>query len=155
MLSAVRWKAKLNDVVNAWSWYLRGQSVEAHILWSRVPFPAKTQIFSLFDSHCLVWVFCDFPSTTVPVLCTGCPIFLIHFQPAFLKTLFSPVVPAVVLSCKYATHSLPFQCLRSLLLLVFIFPTPCKSSTCTIWLRRDRLSSIFRVIHIRLYSQPR
>ena len=29
----------------------------------------------------------------VPVLRTGSPTFLIHFQPAFLKPLFSPVVP--------------------------------------------------------------
>ena len=68
------------------------------------------------------------------------PTFLIHFQPAFLKPLFSPVVPAVLPLCKCATHSLPFQWLRSLLPLVFIFPTLCKSSTCMIWLRRDRLS---------------
>ena len=33
----------------------------------------------------------------------------------FLKPLFSPVVPDVVPLCKCATHSLPFQCLRSLL----------------------------------------
>ena len=83
----------------------------------------------------------------------GLPHILIHFQLAFLKPLFSPVVPAVEPLCKCATHSLLFQSLRSLLPLVFIFPTLCKSSTCTIWLRRDRLSSIFRVIHIRLYSQ--
>ena len=91
----------------------------------------------------------------VPVRRTDFPTFRIHFQPAFLKPLFSPVVSAVVPLCKWATYSLPFQCLKILLPLVFIFPTLCKSSTCTIWLRRDRLSSIFQVIHIRLCNQPR
>ena len=90
----------------------------------------------------------------VPVLRMGCPTFRIHFQPAFLKPLFSPVVPAMVPLCKCATHSLPFQWLRSLLLLDFIFPTPCKSGTCTISLRRVLLSLIFEY-HIRPYSSPR
>ena len=48
----------------------------------------------------------------VPLLCTVCPTFLIHFQPTFLKSLFSPVVPAVVPSRMCATHSLLFQWFR-------------------------------------------
>ena len=51
-----------------------------------------------------------------------------HFSQAFV----SRVVPAMVPLCNFATHSLPFQWLRSLFPLVFIFPNLCKSSTCTL-----------------------
>ena len=45
----------------------------------------------------------------------GLPHLSYSLSTRFLEPLFSPVVPAVVPLCKCATHSLPFQCLRSLL----------------------------------------
>ena len=59
------------------------------------------------------------PSHGLPHLSFSCSL-----STRFLKPLLSPVVPAVVPLCKRATHSLPFQCLRSLLPSVS-FSSPC------------------------------
>ena len=107
---------------------------------------------------CLLDLVAFFLSVTCKSIYTTCEapashgslILLIHFQPAFLKPLFSPVVPCNCGSCVHVCHS-SFTFLLVLEFTPFPFSFSFSHSThdLTQGENSDRLWQIFRVGHIR------